>query len=453
MRPAGWRASLALRDDADERLTVLARLFQAEDGVARRLAARAFAPATVDGLAEAGLVETAGATVRARFSLDELGGVFVASDHPGRHGRSQVIGVAGVPRTLAAMTVRRRVSKALDLCCGSGVQALLAARHATHVIAVDVNARCLRLARMNSALNGIDNIEWRRGDLFQPVEDQRFDLIVANPPFIVSPVQELLFRDGGRHGDGMSYEVVIGAARHLAEGGFATVMCNWITLPGQHWSHAPRRWLAGLRCDAWVIHFGADDPVTYAMRWNWRPGLRPAAVAALAKRWIADYRRTGVKAISSGAIVLRRRDAGRNWIQADDLLLGVNGNAGAHVERVFAAQDLLRSLARPGDLMEVVLVMAPGVRLVERRRSGGAVERARLTVGEGLRLPAPVPAAAIPVILNLDGRRSLGDAAAAAAASTGRPVEQLVKEVLRPIRALVGRGLLAPVRAPGRHVH
>jgi methylase of polypeptide subunit release factors len=124
------------------------------------------------------------------------------------------------------------VRSALDLCAGSGVQALFAAAHSDRVIGTDVNPRALALAKLSAALNGIQNIEWRLGDLLEPVSGERFELVIANPPFVVSPVRELTFRDSGRRADELSREIVTGAAAALAEGGFAHVLCSWVTGEG-----------------------------------------------------------------------------------------------------------------------------------------------------------------------------------------------------------------------------
>ena len=83
----------------------------------------------------------------------------------------------------------------LDLGTGCGPLALKAARAAGRVIATDVNPRALQFAGFNAALNGIANIEFRCGDRFEPVTGERFDLIVSNPPFFITPKSKLLFTD------------------------------------------------------------------------------------------------------------------------------------------------------------------------------------------------------------------------------------------------------------------
>src|ERR1051326_8983740 len=72
-------------------------------------------------------------------------------------------------RTCDLLTPRVRCDRALDVGTGSGIHALLAAEHAKHVVAVDVNERALAYTRLNAALNGLDNVECRTGSLFEPV--------------------------------------------------------------------------------------------------------------------------------------------------------------------------------------------------------------------------------------------------------------------------------------------
>jgi hypothetical protein len=277
--------------------------------------------------------------------------------------------------------------------------------------------------------------------LFEPVREEQFGLVVANPPFIISPVQERAYRDGGLAGDTFSRKVATGAARHLHEGGFASVLCSWVTDPGGDRLETPRRWLDGSGCDVWVLVLSTDGPVTYAMRWNGARGRRAAAVATAAEPWLADYRARGIEAISTGMIVLRKR-SGTNWAHVEETGLNTRGDAGPHLERVFAAQDLLRGLREERELATFALTLAPDTLLVERRRAGGELERARVTVERGIPLPGRVPVAVAPVVAALDGRRPLGDVVEAAARAGRVSPEALSAECMPALRELVTRGLL-----------
>ena len=136
--------------------------------------------------------------------------------------------------------MRRPARRALDLGTGCGSQALLTSRHAEHVVATDVTERALRVARLNLELNDVTNVELREGSLFGPVEGELFDLIVSNPPFVVSPDTDLIFRDAGLEGDEISRLVARGAAEHLEPGGFASMLICWGHGAGDDWSERVR---------------------------------------------------------------------------------------------------------------------------------------------------------------------------------------------------------------------
>ena len=76
-------------------------------------------------------------------------------------------------------------SKILDMGTGSGVGAVFAAKWATKIVAVDVNPAAVRCARINVMLNKLENkIEVREGDLFAPLKNEKFDVVVFNPPYL-----------------------------------------------------------------------------------------------------------------------------------------------------------------------------------------------------------------------------------------------------------------------------
>src|SRR6185369_14241112 len=95
---------------------------------------------------------------------------------------------------------RTAVDRVLDLGCGQGLQALLAAPHAADVVATDRNPRAVSLTRLAAALNG-SSVAARQGDLLEPVTGELFDLVVSNPPFVVSPGRRYTYRDAGLEGD------------------------------------------------------------------------------------------------------------------------------------------------------------------------------------------------------------------------------------------------------------
>lgn len=129
---------------------------------------------------------------------------------------------------LLAGHIRRAVrpgSHVLDLCTGSGMLAIAAARGgAAEVTATDISRRAVLAARLNGLLNGV-RVRAVRGDLFEPAHGRRFDLIVSNPPYLPSARDELPRRgparawEGGHDGRRILDRLIGEAPAHLRPGG------------------------------------------------------------------------------------------------------------------------------------------------------------------------------------------------------------------------------------------
>ena len=253
---------------------------------------------------------------------------------------------------LAHLTVRGEGERALDLCTGNGIQAILLAAHAERVVATDVNARALAYAAFNAALNGAGNVETRPGSFFEPVEGEQFDLVVANPPYVVSPESAYLFRDGGMPGDAVSEHVVRAAPAALAPGAFASVLIAWALDPDDP-AERPRSWLEGSGCDAFLLHTSTDDPIETATVWNRDLLDRPEAYAEALDRWLAYYRELGIEQLGYACLVLRKRGDGRDgWLEAQQLPRAALRPAGRHVRKLFETHDRLAELDSDGALLD-----------------------------------------------------------------------------------------------------
>jgi release factor glutamine methyltransferase len=75
-----------------------------------------------------------------------------------------------------------RGSRVLDLGSGSGASGVAAARAGCAVVAVDINPAAVRCTRINALLNNVE-LDAREGDLFAPVNAERFDVVLFNPPY------------------------------------------------------------------------------------------------------------------------------------------------------------------------------------------------------------------------------------------------------------------------------
>jgi methylase of polypeptide subunit release factors len=305
----------------------------------------ALEPLRLADLEALGVTDVRDGHVRPRCIIRPAEGLLVASDLPAGQA-DPVLGNVPASETLARLTVRRPAKRALDLGSGCGVQGLLLARHSEMVISVDVNPRALAFTAFNAALNETTNLESREGSWFAPVADERFDTITCNPPYVISPDTTYTYRDGGLPRDAVCRMVVREAARHLAEGGFATVLCNWIH--DASWTDPLRSWVADTGCDALLLHYATVDPPTYAANWNAEFRRRaPVAFEATVRRWIEYYAAEHIAHIGVGAVILRRREGAEHWVRPLDMGAGPTCQSSDDIVRLFDASDFLGQCRGP----------------------------------------------------------------------------------------------------------
>ncbi|HEP8777411.1 TPA: class I SAM-dependent methyltransferase [Pseudomonas aeruginosa] len=113
-----------------------------------------------------------------------------------------------------------RIRRAADIGCGSGPGAIRIAMACpdAEVHGLDINPAALDLARVNAALAGVGNLTLARSDLLSQVPG-RFDLIVANPPYLLDASERAYRHGGGMLGAGLSLAIVDAALERLEAGG------------------------------------------------------------------------------------------------------------------------------------------------------------------------------------------------------------------------------------------
>lgn len=378
--------------------------------VPRRDAARALAPTGLSQIEATGLLICPGGgdEVSGTATLTPRQGLWVASDDMLEGLKDlradTVLGVGPATVSVSRCTLRRRARTALDLGAGSGWQSLLASRHCDRVVGVDVNPRALNFAAFNAALNGAVNIELRAGSWFEPVAGELFDLIVCNPPFVISPDETFLFRDTGPAGHALVGQIVRGAAAHLREGGVATVMASWAHGAGEHWSTRPRAWVAGVAADAVLLRLDTVAPADYAKAFS--RGASEEASAGTLERWMAYYRDLGVGAVSIGMVVLRRRAARTHWVRTERLRGRADEWVAPQLERLLIAQDVLADRDWERRLRESRLRVVPELGLHPARASANSTAEGTdflLRLAGGLGTLASVRPAALTLLRCCDG--------------------------------------------------
>ncbi len=373
--------------------------------------------------------------------LGELAtGRALAEDH--------VLGIGGASLTLCGLMLRRQIESVLDLGTGCGIQAMHASRHAGRVVATDISERALGFARLNAALNGIDNIEFRLGSLFEPVAGELFDHIVSNPPFVITPrtdgVPSYEYRDGGRVGDALVAEVIAGAARHLTPGGIAQLLGNWEYRDGVDGLDRVAGWLEGTGLEAWIVEREVHDAALYSETWIRDGGTRPGEeFDRLAEAWLEDFEQRGVTAVGFGYLTLRRPTAGSARFRRIERLGGpLAGPLGAHIAATLGGFDWQASLDDEA-LSRALLTVAPDV-TEERHYWPGDEDPAAMTLrqGAGFARVYPMSTVLAAAVGACDGELSVAAICAALAQLLELDEGALLEEVLPSIRELVTTGFL-----------
>lgn len=457
-------------EDRDDPATTLLRLFTLGQEVTRGQLDAALPTAGVAGAAGLGLVEAAGSApsdaVRSTCDLapytatDAAGEVcwWIASDHGELSGNGvlpaeYVLGVGGASTTLVQVTSREPRTRALDLGTGCGIQALHAARHCESVVATDLSARALAFARFNATLAGV-RLDLHRGSLLEPVAGERFDLVVSNPPFVITPrtgdVASYTYRDGGAAGDDLVRHLLTRVGDVLAPGGVAQLLANWEHRVGESWSERVESWLEAAGLDGWVIQREVQDPAEYAELWLRDGGLTPdrdpGAWEAGYRAWLRDFAARGVAGVGFGIVTLRRPERERApWRRVEEVTGTVVYPLGDVIEGTLRAVDLLAGL--DGDaLLSRAWRVAPDVTEERYLTPGEAHPRViLLRAGGGLGRTVRAGTALAAFVGACDGELTGAQIVGALATLLEVDADALAREVAADLRGLVTDGLLLPV--------
>jgi len=298
-------------------LATAVRLFFLEAGVTPRAVAAVFSRRDCAALVAAGVLRSRSGRAYARARIDPIGDQYFLSDRRLRACDRGALGLPGrdpvYPPGSDSVILRDAVVAAdargvLDLCTGSGVQAVQRAGHADHVVAVDVNPRAVAVTRMNAQLNGVGNVNVHVGDLYAPVRGQAFDLITANPPFVASPyARGPAYHAGGPTGDRVLRRILAGLDKHLAPGGRAFAISHVALRSGEDVAARATAWFRRFSGRALVLVLETGTAVDLAAAqalFALDRGL--AAYAAEVRRWVAYLRRHRIRTVALLLIVAER---------------------------------------------------------------------------------------------------------------------------------------------------
>ena len=454
----GGSISVGFRGNGNMPVETLIRLFFMGKPVVQDVAQRVLQPMDIDNWLEAGLIEVNDGQVTSLVKFIPYRGLLLISDFEWApeavSHRQPVMGITGSTQFLAKVTVRRPSRLTLDLGTGTGVQALLAARHSEQVISVDLSPRALEFARFNAQLNGVTNIEFIEGDLFEPVEGLSFDLIVSNPPFLISPESQCLYRDNPLDGDEFVRGIVREMPRFLNQGGFGQIVCNWIQPGNGDWVNRLSGWYKGLDCDGWVIRQSETEPSQYAQ--SWLNSYQTKDLKQRQKAWLNYYQKNDIAAVGFGLITLRRNSKSSHWSRIDKTLPGISQDSGRHIERGFQIQDFLNNTQKDHDLLNQRFRVCPYLRIDKQSvpEPGGSwtTVSARLVLTQGLLYQFNVDSALLETILFCKPHMTLGKLFRKIAVRQRRSPDEFISTYLPACRRLIAQGFLWPANNTINHL-
>ena len=471
-------ARVAARAAGAEPVAVLSRLFMLGEEVPRGLAERVLGDDLVGQSVAGGLIDAAGADaddpVRAVVDLRPYSATtaeaqvdwWIASDQGeavtgAAVQRDHVLGVGGASSTLASITMREPRSRVLDLGTGCGIQAMHASLHADAVVATDISQRALGFACFNERLNtaalgaggaaeGTRQLwDLRAGSLLEPVAGEQFDLVVSNPPFVITPpgAPSFEYRDGGLGGDGVAAALMSGVGSVLVPGGVAQFLANWEVR--DDWRERLEQWLdaSPVPLDAWIVQRDLLDPAEYAETWLRDAGITAERDPALWTRsyeaYLQAFDASGVEAVGFGMVVLRRPLTGTPTLRRLEEHEGQLATPlGPTLAAALAAHDWLAATSDKA-LLDTAFTVAPDVtRETYGRPLLSDPEHILVRQGGGFGRSVRADTALAGLVGACDGELTAGQIGHALSALLDVPSGVMLEGLVPAVRELVRDGFL-----------
>ena len=318
-RLADGRTTLASTpEDAN---AVLVRLFIDSETLPTRLVERLLRADVLAALHTLGMVAPAAgsdASLAATVLLYPTQGLWLASDRqPMRVADMDLLRQDYVFSALNSLTQQyldvvpdAPGGRVLELCAGTGVAALRAARGgAAEAWATDIAPRCVEFSRFNAQLNNLaDRVHTVASDVWSSLGDETFDLVVAHPPYVPALSHRFDFRDGGADGEQVARRIVEGLGLHLRPGGRYVMRAALSDRDGAPIAARVREWLgaAGEEFDVVVLEHGEYGPMD-----AYRNVTKGGKGFVDCERWLRHFDALGVERFAVSVVEMRRDAAGR----------------------------------------------------------------------------------------------------------------------------------------------
>ena len=308
----------------------------------------------VDMLTSARLVEHSGGILHPLVRLTPFHDLLLAVDHHNEDSAEVKPDAVENPHlpteVLARLIPRESVDRSLDIGTGSGVHALQLASHSNTVLGVDVSPRAVAFAQFNAVLNGITTARFDMADVVSGLDgEEPFNLIVSNPPYLVSPETSVVYRDGPSESTHVGTRVLSEAPALLTHDGLLVCLTSWsVSDPSD-----PAREIRGVAdragCNAVVLVYAIRSGPDDALRWNAHRG-EPHQIQQAAQRWMDFYQQQEIGELAYGVVVFTPSRGQRPWFRTERVTLRGQEFDRGQLRDIVSALDRVHSRHIPGDL-------------------------------------------------------------------------------------------------------
>jgi len=331
----------------------------------------------------------------------------------------------------------------LELCSGTGVAALRAARFARRSWAVDITERSTVFAEFNIRLNGLRNVTALQGDLYEPVRGETFDRIVIHPPYVPARSNQYVFRDGGEDGEAVTRRAIAGLPEFLRPGGRCYCTCLATDRKDAPLEQRVRTMLGDRQAefDVVLVTTGELDPLTYYAK---KAVSRRGTFAEIGD-WYDLFQRLEVTHLVHGTLVIERHRAPKAAVTARRQL-------GLDVGLVGTEDWLLTwesAAASPGfdrRLLAGQLWASARAEVSVSLRAGDGTPwtpvKATLRTDWPFATVVEAPPVAAALVSRCDGRLSVADHLARFREEGALPPETTDDQFLRLVQVLISAGVL-----------
>lgn len=238
-----------LEEEGD--IGTLIKLFFFGDAIDKASVRKFFTKSTIGELLKTGILKKSGGKLVSEIKITPYAGYLFASDFVTKYkGAKQkrndlVFPISVDSADLMSAAVKTKSKNTLDICCGCGFHAILLAKTSGHVIGSDINPRAIEFARFNALLNGIKNVEFRTGNLYEPVKGLKFDHIISNPPYETSATTKSILGNGGELGRDAWGVIINRLPEFLNDGGICQLVAKIFLKKNETIEEVLKRYLKG----------------------------------------------------------------------------------------------------------------------------------------------------------------------------------------------------------------